>query len=275
MIILKIILFILLAVLGIILLVLFLPVSAEVSFIGEKVSYRVRYAFVNLLDSEGKGVLGFLAKDGKENKPPDKSGEKSGSTAQTDTFPEQKKDKKRDKNEKKSAKRPEAEKKSETKESVSGKSSGEPQKKTETKSAETLGGKVRFLMDIWGSARRPLRKILRGFHINDVYIDFLVADEDAYNCAIKYGRICTALYNALAKFEGLFTVRYKTVDVECGFGKDKCRWDAGCKVHFLPITAVISGIWFLITYIFRIYIPDKRKNKKSAEKRNVQPQGGM
>ena len=279
MIILKIILFILLAVLGIILLILLLPASAEISFIGEKLEYRLKYAFIRIMDSQGGGLLGYLnGRDGGENR--SKSGdmpEKQEKAPETGKHDPAEKESKYDKVGKKlrNAEEKQPETLSDAQESGTApekKSSAAEQDKANKK---TPGEMVGLLMDIWSSAKRPLRRLLRGFHITDIYIDFLVADEDAYNCAMKYARICTSVYNGLAQFGNLFTVRYKTVDVDCGFGQEKSRWDAGCKVYFLPVTAVITGIWFLITYIFRIYLPGKRKSKKSAEKQSAQPQGGM
>ncbi|MDE6781126.1 MAG: hypothetical protein K2J40_06685, partial [Ruminococcus sp.] len=61
MIILKVLLYILLAVLGIsglvLILALCLPAAAEVSFIDGKFTYKVNYSFLKLLDSDGKGFL--------------------------------------------------------------------------------------------------------------------------------------------------------------------------------------------------------------------------
>ena len=62
MIVLKILLFILLAVLGLILLVLIIPVGGEISFIGGKLKYKVSLWFINVMDSDGGGVLGWLKK---------------------------------------------------------------------------------------------------------------------------------------------------------------------------------------------------------------------
>jgi sporulation protein YtfJ len=131
-------------------------------------------------------------------------------------------------------------------------------------------------MNIWSCAKHPLRRLLKGFHISDVYIDFLIADEDAYKCALKYGRISGTVYIMLAHLANIFTVRYKTVDINAGFAKKKSRWDAGCNIYFLPFTAVFAALWFLAVYFFRIYLPRKRKSKKicrkaenSAARRNV------
>ena len=69
MIVLKILLIILLVILGLILLVLILPVGGDVSFIDGKLKYKVRLWRLNVMDSEGGGVLGWLKKRKKKKKP--------------------------------------------------------------------------------------------------------------------------------------------------------------------------------------------------------------
>lgn len=58
-IILKILLIILLAVLGIVLLVLIMPVGGEVSYIDGKLTYKFRLWMLNVMDSDGGGVIGL------------------------------------------------------------------------------------------------------------------------------------------------------------------------------------------------------------------------
>ena len=69
MIVLKILLWILLAVIGLIIVVCILPVGGEVSYIDGKVSYKVKLWLLNIMDSDGGGVLGWLKKRKKNAKP--------------------------------------------------------------------------------------------------------------------------------------------------------------------------------------------------------------
>lgn len=281
MIILKIIGFILLAVLAVILLLLLMPLSVEFSFIGEELKYKIRYSFLNFYDSEGKGIILMLMKK--------KSAESDKKPDSADIKPEKRR---------KSEAAGNSDEKKAVKESQSGDDAAEQMDKTENAAADkasentenkknkekdseekkTLGDRVDFFMKLWSCAKRPVRKIFKGFHISKVYIDFLVADEDAYKCAMRYGQVCVLTYNLLAQFSQLFSVKYKTVDIQCGFGKEKSRWDGSFNIWFLPVTAVISGAWFLITYIFRVYLPGKsadKRTRKSAQKQKTQPEGGM
>ena len=56
MIVLKILLWVILAIIGIILLFLIIPVSAETAYIDKKFTYKIKYGFVNIYGSDKKGI---------------------------------------------------------------------------------------------------------------------------------------------------------------------------------------------------------------------------
>lgn len=300
MIILKILLFILLAVIGIILLILIAPVGAEVSFIDGKFRFCVKASFLTVMNSDGGGVLGWLKKRKKkpkkdkpvkEKKP--KKNKKKKSVVNDEDFLEDfdfdlpddfdfelndienddadsdipMTDSSEDEiawsdddNDVKKKKKSRKKKKSED----------EYEDEPEEKKKRTVSDWIELLVGIWESAQRPLLKIFKGFHFHDLYIDFEIANEDAYKCALNYGKISGSVYNILGAMCTLFTVRLKTVDIFPKFGENKGRWDCSCRIFFRAGTVVIAGLWFLITYLFRTFIPNKIKNKKLKK---IKPQG--
>ena len=311
MIVLKILLYLLLAVIGIIFLILIVPVGGEFSYIEGKFTYKVKLWVINIIDSGGGGLYNWwkkrkAAKKDKPDKPKkpkpvkekkskrkkerekyewekelddipvndpeadmpqlsedtDIAAEFNLSDSLPDNYeeeeaPKKKKDKKK--------------KKGDAEEELFPDEDEEPEKEDEKK---TLSDKIEFIVDIWESAQRPLLKIFKGFRLKDLYIDFVIADEDAYDCAMKYGKYSTLVYNCIAFFSEIFTVRLKTIDVRPQFGVSKGRWDAAGKLYFRLGTVVIAGAWFLITYFFKTFLPNKlrkRKMKKSAarQKRGI------
>lgn len=308
MIVLKILLYILLAVLGIILLILITPAGGEFSYIDGKFRYKVRLWIINLMDSEGGGLYGWWKKR-KANKKPEPSKPKKPKPIKEK---KSKKKKERDKYEWEKelddipVNVPEADMlpapniESESSDDMvqSADTSQEalaydiaeetPKKKDKKKKKDDsdddpfesdddnsqnaaekklVSDKIEFLVGVWESAQRPLLKIFKGFKLSDLYIDFVIADEDAYDCALKYGKYSALVFNGIAFFSQLFTVRLKTIDVHPQFGVSKGRWDTSGKLSFRLGTVVIAGAWFLLTYLFRTFIPDKlrkRKMKKSA-----------
>lgn len=281
MIVLKILLFIILAVLGIIILVLCMPVSVKFSFIDGKIVYKAKFFLLNVIDSDGGGIVGKLMKKAKKPRPSKNKKNSSDTNTNSDNMKEsvqtsEEHDGTLNYEEKSDAKIESTNTFSENEDEIIETDDSEKNKETSLKKEKkSLGDIFELISGIWQSAKRPVRKIFKGFHFSDIYIYFIVADEDAYKCAINYGRICTAVYNGLSVMGRIFTTKIKTVDIECGFAQEKSKWDVSLNLWFVPMTAVIAGVWFLITYIFRVFLPKKIKKRKSAKKQKTQPQGGM
>lgn len=300
MIILKILLYVLLAVLGIavlvVILALALPAAVKVSFIGGKLEYKVKFSLIPLMDSGGGGLLNRLKKRRKKNKKPepekdDFSDDESYGFADNDEDdgePEESPDIYEDDTDDsevtdeqdESAVRTEKIKRIRDRKHhkndddddeyyVFDDEEDEDKDEKESDDGTSLMDKVDFLLDVWDCGGRPLLKVFKGIHIHDVFIDFIVADEDAYKCAVNYGMVSGTVWNGLAWLGEACTVSYKTVDVHCGFSLKESQWDASCCVKFRLHTLVTAGVWFLTTYIFRIFLPEKlrkKKAKKSAER---------
>ena len=152
-------------------------------------------------------------------------------------------------------------------EETDGKKKKKKKKEKEKKSLDEL---VDMLIDIWGSAKNPLCLIFKAFKFSDLYIDFIIANADAYKCALNYGRLSAVTYRGIAQMSRIFTVKLKTVDIQPAFGVKKGRYDAALKLHFRAGTFVIAGLWFLVTFIFRVFIPGKIRKIKAKKSAAVQ-----
>ncbi len=297
MIVLKILLYVLLSVLGVAVLVLILalalPAVVKISFIDGKLEYKVRFSIIPLMDSGGKGLLNRLKKRRKKNKTPEPdedNDELSDKNAEDDDKLEESPDFYEDDTENSEITEEQdenavrAEKIRRIRDRKHHKNSDDDNKddsndeyyvfddeeENDTDEDETDGGKslidkIDFLLDVWDCGNRPLLKVFKGFHIHDVFIDFIVADEDAYKCAVNYGIVSGTVWNGLAWLGEACTVSYKTVDIRCGFSLKKSQWDASCNVKFRLHTLAGAGIWFLTTYIFKIFLPDRLKKKRAKK----------
>ncbi|MCM1007309.1 MAG: hypothetical protein NC485_05125 [Ruminococcus flavefaciens] len=295
MIVLKILLTILLVVFGIILLIFIIPMGGELSYIDGKLKYRVNLWIINIMDSDGGGIFNWLKrkKSRKKVKPPKKKYQKpesvlieknleeteiceSSEPAEIPAIPgdsdvmESEFENRTDDAEMQTSLSDEKETDDSVTEIKERSEKTSKRKKTKKSYADneekdSLEKKFNMLFDVWNSAKRPVHKIFKGFKFSDFYIDFVIANEDAYKCALNYGKISAAFYRILAQMSRLFTVRLKTVDIQPGFGLSKSRWDVSFRLSLRLGTFVIAGIWFLITYIFRVFLPNKIKRKKTAE----------
>ncbi|MBR6069239.1 MAG: hypothetical protein IKP78_01420 [Ruminococcus sp.] len=290
MIVLKILLWILLAVLGIIVLILCLPIRGAVSYIDGKLTYSAHYSLILLYNSDKKGLVSLVLKWKKKRDEKKKAKEEAASAAdapepyeppQAETVSEPPAE---------SVTAPAEEKPPQPVEEVKPETADTPatddpfddidepleeesskKKKKKDKPPKTLIEKVDFVLDIVRAADRPILRIFKGVKLYELYIDFIIANEDAYKCALNYGRISGALYNVIAWLSVLFNVKLRTIDINPGFAVDKPRWDAAAKIKFRPITAVAAGAGLLITYLFRFFIPgllqDRKLRKQAARQK--------
>jgi hypothetical protein len=292
MIVLKILLWILLAVLGIIVLILCLPIRGAVSYIEGKLTYSAHYSVILLYDSDKKGLVPLILKWKKKRDENKKAKEEASSTSNTseshdepsvDTVSEPPAESPPPPEEK--PPQPAEEVKPDTEETAppaddsfddidepfAEEESSKKKKKKKEKPPKTLIEKIDFVLDIVRAADRPILKIFKGVKLYGLYIDFIIANEDAYKCALNYGRISGALYNVLAWLSVLFNVKLKTIDINPGFAVDKPRWDAAGKIKFRPITAVVAGVGLLLTYLFKFLIPgmlqDRKLRKQAARQK--------
>ncbi len=223
MIVLKILLYIFLAVLGIILLVLITPAGGEVSYIDGKLSYKVKLWVLNLADSEGGGVYGWLKKRKSSKKPPKIRHRKQRAVKKREPYEWEKElddipvndseeplpDEKSTENAAESENKVSetsaeadstaadnitdngqtAENNEKTDAPAEDDSDGFPDEESvgRTGSRKSFDEKLETLIGIWECAQRPMLKIYKGFMLSDMYIDFVIADEYAFDCALRYG----------------------------------------------------------------------------------------
>ncbi|MBR3970609.1 MAG: hypothetical protein IKJ87_05970 [Ruminococcus sp.] len=274
MIVLKILLWIILALLGIILLILVLPVSVQGSFIGGKVGYSVKFAFIPVFDSKGKGIVNKLLKwrkkksAAKKDEPHEETpAVESSEDANTEEITAETAESIVSEISQQADTYMTADEPTETVEAEAVEISGdtvesEPAKDKEKPEKEKQS-KLEFILGLWEAADRPILRIFKGIKLSEFYIDFFIANEDAYKCALNYGRISGALYNIIAWLSVLFNVKLKTVDINPLFGQKKSQWDISLKISLCLMTMLITGIQFLIIYIFRVFIPSKRQLRKA------------
>ena len=294
MIVLKILLWIFLVILGLIVLVCAVPADVDFSYIDGKMKYRIKLWFFDLMDSSKEGFLDKRKRKKKlkaekkrkeavpdsveEYSPPDEAERVQEDDELADMYdiadeddvpPETADEPIADEPVKENKKKDKKKKKKEAAEDElpDDWDDGEDDDGEEKKS---IGQKLEKLGNIWLAAKNPASMIFKGFKFRNFYIDFIIANEDAYKCALSYGRYSTLIYCGLAQFSRLFTIRFKTVDIQPGFGLDKGRWDTSFSVRFRLGTAVIAGIWFIAVYLFRVIIPGKLKKRKEKRTAAVQ-----
>lgn len=244
-----------LVIIGILFLIVLMPVSVNFSYIGGKLYYKIKYAFITFYASDGKSGLIFRIKKlksgfSKKSKSRIKNKSESDLKSESESIPESEQNFKADEIPVEDKYKNQDKYKENTEKSERLKKSEKKNKKNkrEKSKAEKISNYFEKAVDIWEISSKPIKKICKGIHFENIYIDFKISDLDAYDCALKYGKICMLVYNFLALFDRIFSLRKKSIDVNCVFNEEKSIYDIAFSLRFHMITFLISALSFLLKY---------------------------
>ncbi len=222
-------------------LLLHIKVRAEIRFIGGKLDFKIKYLFFTVYPMKKK-----KRKKPKKNKPEKvkKSKKKDISPSVEETVSDAESDDTGGE-----------EKLSEASESAESTekdvSSGEEKKQKEKLSDKLnrLGDLIEKVKVIWGFSNKWLKKIFTHIYLDDLFVDFIIAGEDAHKTAVAYGTVNAALYNVIQAVGRLFPITVKTVDIVCDFDRKEPVYDCGVKITMRPSTALSAAFGILFGFI--------------------------
>lgn len=119
------------------------------------------------------------------------------------------------------------------------------------------------IIDYVRSASPPVKRLFKKIRVSDLYIDYVVATDDAAKTAIKYGTVCAALYPAVEWLTTYFTVRVRRVHVEADFSKETDDIFAYCKIKLRVSTALGCILWLGVRVI-KTYFKYQKKQEVQA-----------
>ena len=239
---------------AIILLIAFLlniKLRAEIKFYGGKLDFKVKYLFFTIFPFKEK-----KKNPKKENPPPkeDVTRNDGENYLREETYTVTKAEVE--------AKREAARKEAEAAEDL---------QETE-KSKEKLSEKINRLSDliekakiIWGSSKKGLTRLFKHIYIDGIVIDFVIAEGDAYDTAMRYGTVNAVTYNVINAVRFLFPVTVKTVDIACDFDGRESRYDGEVKVTIRPAT-IFSAVFSILFGLLKNYskLVGKQNSKKAV-----------
>lgn len=233
-----------------------MKLRAEIKFYGGKLDFKVKYFWFTIFPFKEK-----KKKPKKESPPPKESESQSGNTeVGTESYlgEEPYTVTKAEVEAKREAVRKESE-------------SAEEVQKSE-KSKEKLSEKIDRLSDliekakiIWGLSKKGLTRLFKHIYIDGIVIDFVIAEGDAYDTAMRYGTVNAVTYNVINAVRFLFPVTVKTVDIACDFDGKGSRYDGEVKVTIRPAT-IFSAAFSILFGLLKNYskLVGKRNSKKAV-----------
>lgn len=125
--------------------------------------------------------------------------------------------------------------------------------------------KIELVKIILKSASKGLKKLLSAIRIYDIAVDIDVADEDACNAAINYGRMNAVVYNFLSFLRTFFTISVEHINISCIYNSNESKYNAACNIHAIPST-ILSAALIIGTKFLFLYQKKKRADKKALKK---------
>lgn len=115
--------------------------------------------------------------------------------------------------------------------------------------------------------KKAVRKMIKAIHITDFDLYIAVADEDAYECAMKYGRVNIAVYNALGLVKRFLTFKIKKIRIESKFNSNETEYSLKCKIKTRPSTILAIAVCILFNYLYTNHVKQKQSKCKETEMR--------
>lgn len=109
---------------------------------------------------------------------------------------------------------------------------------------------------LWEGSQKNIKKLYKCVSIDNLSLNFRVADEDAYEAAMKYGMVSAVTYNALSAVRIFFPVTIDGISIKCAFNEEKSSYDGGLRVkaHTLRLLAVFT---FILADFAKVYLKNK------------------
>lgn len=120
-------------------------------------------------------------------------------------------------------------------------------------------------------AKKALRKLLKLIRFYDLDFSLTVGDQDAYEAAMKFGKLNTLVYSVLALLCCAFTVNIKHTEIKCNFDDAKTTARFATTIKVRPSAVLALAIYLGINYL-KIRHNQKKKEKllnKEKENSNV------
>ena len=138
--------------------------------------------------------------------------------------------------------------------------------KTKKDKSASLLEKVSSVIEFISSAKKGIYKIIKGISFSDLFVDFTVADEDAYECAIRFGTINAAVYNIIGFISSSFKTKIKKVNISSKYNNNNSIYNFSFNIRLKLGTGLFALAGILLKRIIGSDKDDYNLKSSSDEK---------
>lgn len=225
---------------------LWLPVYLDFKYIDGSLDCKVKYAMFTLYSVTEPNKYGLNRLKNIKKKTTSKSKHKSKTKSnQSNSKPSTNSSDVKSKP-KSSTSKPKSDSKATSKTEVKTKSKSKVS--TDSMDFEDLISNLDIVLDILKIIVSKLGVFIKSLKVKDLYIDFLVADEDACECALKFGKINAILYPTLSILNQYVKIKKKKISIQPKYNSNVGVYDVSFKVQL----GLGSGIVQVVAIILKV-----------------------
>lgn len=211
----------------------------EVKYIGGKLEYNVKYSFLKLYSNTSERKK---KKKEKKVKPEKISAPKDKKKKEVINDVSDNEDNETDKaydNEKKSEKK---------------------QKKPK-RSLDDILEQVGAILYFVQASQKHIFNLVGNIRFSKINVDFLIADTDACDCAIRYGAVSAGIYNIIGFLSAYFKTTVDNLNIGLKYNNNKSVYDFSFQLKLKLGTAITSALGILFAYLRKGRVKKKSKEK--------------
>lgn len=157
----------------------------------------------------------------------------------------------------------EKKKKADKKKKPDKKNDDEPKKKSKL-IPESTDERIELVINILKSSGKALRVFTKRIAIKNIRANLDISDEDACECAIKFGKTNIAVFN-IVSFAGIFfRVKKKYININCVYNKPQSIYNFSFNVN-----VTLAGALSALTAFIFTFIANNIKAGREARKTNI------
>lgn len=120
-------------------------------------------------------------------------------------------------------------------------------------------GKINFILNLLNSGGKAVKHVTKHISIKNLYLDFIISDLDAYECALKFGKANIVVYNILSYLSCFIKLKKKSINIKCIYNQPECSYNLNFVIKFTPVIGISALVVFIFTFLV---------NNKNIKKQN-------
>lgn len=121
--------------------------------------------------------------------------------------------------------------------------------------------KIDFFINVLKASGKFLKFFTKRITIKKLRADIDISDEDACDCAIKFGKFNIFVYNILSLCGVFFNVKKDHININCVYNKPESVFNYSFIVSFTPAAGILSIFAFIFTFLV-----NNRNNRRRRPK---------